>query len=215
MMLFSLLFEIYPDGVWELKSPLSLKNGVVICDFLFQGTNIFNKSVGVMFKQVKAKTKSFRIAPGEEEDCKPYSKQTSHTSHTSHSSTDSGKSGSRKIKSEKGKSGKFGWWYLMTVMFVAFAIIFYPVNLSHHIIAFHKISPQKHTSRTIHWSPYLDYSIASTIFATCASIHSFLTTSFPSSQAPTRRVAEREQAKALLGRPQWISPSTPWRWSEA
>jgi hypothetical protein len=56
MMFFSLLFEVYPDAIWTVRS-VNGKKGVVMCEYTFMGTNIFNKSIDLLFKETRAQSR--------------------------------------------------------------------------------------------------------------------------------------------------------------
>lgn len=57
MMLFSLLFEVYPDAVWSVRGNLNGNKGAVTCEFSFTGTNIFNKSIDTLYKETRAQSR--------------------------------------------------------------------------------------------------------------------------------------------------------------
>jgi hypothetical protein len=52
MMLFSLLYESYPDGVWKITST-EVQGKVVTHQYLFTGTSVFDTPLAVSFHQVK------------------------------------------------------------------------------------------------------------------------------------------------------------------
>lgn len=51
MMLFSLLYESYPDGMWKLISA-EVNNKVVTVYYTFTGTSVFDTPLSLSFKQV-------------------------------------------------------------------------------------------------------------------------------------------------------------------
>lgn len=56
MMLFSLLFEAYPDGVWTVVSITPL-DFTIIATYRFTGTKVFNFPIDLLFKQIREHSK--------------------------------------------------------------------------------------------------------------------------------------------------------------
>lgn len=56
MMLFSLLFEAYPDGVWNIGTLVCSKDGTntISCLYRFTGTGVFCHSINTLFLQIRA-----------------------------------------------------------------------------------------------------------------------------------------------------------------
>eukprot|EP01032_Pedospumella_encystans_P008381 gene8381-9956_t len=59
MMLFSLLYESYPDGMWKLISA-EVNNKVVTVFYTFTGTSVFDTPLSLSFKQVKEHEQSLK-----------------------------------------------------------------------------------------------------------------------------------------------------------
>lgn len=66
MMLFSLLYETYPDGIRRVVNT-SVHNKLIIYDFIFTGTSVFDTPLAVSFHQVKEHEHQLKYSENSEE----------------------------------------------------------------------------------------------------------------------------------------------------
>jgi len=66
MMLFSLLYESYPDGVWK-QSSAEVHGKVVTTYYTFTGTSVFDMPLAVSFHQVKEHERGHKMSENSEE----------------------------------------------------------------------------------------------------------------------------------------------------
>lgn len=66
MMLFSLLYETYPDGVWKITST-EVSGKVVTYHYLFTGTSVFDTPLAVSYHQVKEHQRGAKLSENSEE----------------------------------------------------------------------------------------------------------------------------------------------------
>lgn len=66
MVLFSLLFETYPDGVWKTTS-ITVNQNIVVYLYLFTGTSVFNTSLDISYNQVKNHIAVLNLSENSEE----------------------------------------------------------------------------------------------------------------------------------------------------
>lgn len=87
MMLFSLFFEVYPDGIWTQKKKENdnNKNGIISFEYTFAGTNIFNKGIDVLYKETHQQSRKIPSVESVSRQCL----RRSHNMHTQNRSNNS------------------------------------------------------------------------------------------------------------------------------